>query len=543
MTLSAISTFTLWLLSAFVFIMIFLINFFVWAEVSIPIMIWFIVVFNLIMWLVSPTISDWMYRFFYKMDWITLDDIRAKYPVTARVIEKICQEHNIKIPKLWLIHDANPTAFTYGSGKWNARIIVSEWIGQFLSDDEQAAVYAHELWHIRNNDFIIMTIASTLLQILYEIYVSFTKASEKWGNSKGKWNLAIIWLISFVFYFIGQYIVLYLSRTREYYADQFSAENTDANKLSDALIKIAYGILATPNNTRLVESTKFIGIASDAMAKWIGTLYNNVNKDDTSEMIERSFLYDLYNPWAFLTEFISTHPLTGKRIARLMNLTSAPKYNIEMIKQKFPVDRTKLYWGFWKDVFTLVGIKLLPFVTAVVWFFIAPNSDSVVFTIVWWFIMGLWISLLIKTFWAYSNSNETQTTVLELMTDVYASPVKWKRVSLNGKIIWKWQPGYIFSEDVMFQDSTGIMYLDYQSKIPLVWNLFFSLTKVKKFIWQSVKTNGWFFRSVAHHTVVDELDSLDGTLSARGWVRFWGIVWGSILTVAPLVFMVLIFLS
>lgn len=226
-----------------------------------------------------------------------------------------------------------------------------------------------------------------------------------------------------------------------------------------------------------------------------------------------------------------------------MNLTSAPKYNIEMIKQKFPVDRTKLYWGFWKDVFTLVGIKLLPFVTAVVWFFIAPNSDSVVFTIVWWFIMGLWISLLIKTFWAYSNSNETQTTVLELMTDVYASPVKWKRVSLNGKIIWKWQPGYIFSEDVMFQDSTGIMYLDYQSKIPLVWNLFFSLTKVKKFIWQSVKTNGWFFRSVAHHTVVDELDSLDGTLSARGWVRFWGIVWGSILTVAPLVFMVLIFLS
>lgn len=524
MWLKLISTITMWILSAFVFVIIFAINMFGEFNWWIWVMLWWVIIFNVLIWLIAPFISDLMYRWFYKASWISIIELSKESPKTAEIIKKICAENNIKIPKLWMIPDENPTAFTYWSGKWNARIIISHWIITHLLDEERASVYAHELGHIKNNDFIIMTIASTLLQILYQIYLEFaSNQKSSWWNSKSKDKLAIIWLVSYVFYFIWQYLLLYLSRTREYFADEFSTKYIDPNIFSDALIKIAYGILITPANNRLVNSTKFIGIANEKMAKWIGMLYYNVWQDDTNELIEKSFLYDLKNPWASVNEFFSTHPLTWKRIGRLMSLTSTPKYDIKAIEEKFPVDREKLYAWFWKDLAILSTTTLLPIIFAIISTIIFYGEVYVFTMLLPSFIIGYWIALLIKTFWAYPNhiEGENKTTVLELMSDVYASPVKWKSVSLNWTIIWKWDPWYMFSEDVMLKDSSGLMHLDYQSKIPLIWNLIFSLTKVKQFMWQQITTSGWFFRWVSHYTVVDKMHTDDWKIKANWGVKFW----------------------
>jgi hypothetical protein len=262
------------------------------------------------------------------------------------------------------------------------------------------------------------------------------------------------------------------------------------------------------------------------MAKWIGMLYYNVWQDDTNELIEKSFLYDLKNPWATINEFFSTHPLTWKRIGKLMSLTTTPKYDIAAIEVKFPVDKTKLYAWFGRDLTILSLTMLLPFIFALISTIIFFNEVYVLIMLAPSLIIWYWVALLIKTFWAYPNhiERENKTTVLELMSDVYASPVKWKSVFLNWTIIWKWDPGYMFSEDVMLKDSTGLMHLDYQSKIPLIWNLIFSLTKVKQFMWQQITTNWWFFRWVWHYTVVDILQSEDGKLKAKWWVKFWWIL-------------------
>ncbi|NDK08634.1 M48 family metalloprotease [Candidatus Gracilibacteria bacterium] len=529
MGLKLVSTITMGILSAFVFVIIFAINMFGEFNGGIWVMIGLIIIFNVLIWLIAPFISDLMYRWFYKASWISIDELAKESPKTSELIKKICEENNIKIPKLGMIADENPTAFTYGSGKWNARIIISHGIVTHLLDEERASVYAHELGHIKNNDFIIMTIASTLLQILYEIYIVFAKNQKSsGGNSKSKDKLAFIGLISYVFYFIGQYILLYLSRVREYFADEFSAKYINPNILSDALIKIAYGILITPANNRLVNSTKFIGIANEKMAKGIGMLYYNVGQDDTNELIEKSFLYDLKNPWASINEFFSTHPLTGKRIGRLMSLTSTPKYDIKAIEEKFPVDREKLYAGFGKDLAILSTTTLLPIIFAIISTIIFYGEVYVFTMLLPSFLIGYGIAILIKTFWAYPNHIEGQnkTTVLELMSDLYASPVKGKSVSLSGTIIGKGDPGYMFSEDVMLKDSTGLMHLDYQSKIPLIGNLIFSLTKVKQFMGQQITTSGWFLRGVSHYTVVDKMHTDDGSIKANGGVKFWGTFMG-----------------
>lgn len=274
-----------------------------------------------------------MYRFLYKNQWMTLEELEKESPKMVEMIRKICEAEKIKIPKIGMIPDDNPNAFTYGSGPWNARIIITHGIIKFLSDDEQSAVVAHELGHIANRDFIVMTIASTLLQILYEVYYYTNK--QKSGDSDKKGKLAIIGMVAFVFYWIGSYILLYLSRVREYAADAFSAKYTDANFLADALIKIAMGILSVEGDARLVKSTRYIGIAGDAVSKQLGLVYKNCEKSGSFELLARSLLFDLKSPWAFLAELSSTHPLSGKRIGALMKQTSTPKYDLTGVEQRF----------------------------------------------------------------------------------------------------------------------------------------------------------------------------------------------------------------
>jgi Zn-dependent protease with chaperone function len=128
---------------------------------------------------VGPWISDFMYKWLYKVEWKSIEELEAKSPQSAKIIRTVCEQYGVSTPKLGIIPDNNPNAFTYGSGKWNSRIIVTEGIFAFLGEGERAAVYGHELGHIKNNDFIVMTIASTLVQIIYEIYYFSKEASKR----------------------------------------------------------------------------------------------------------------------------------------------------------------------------------------------------------------------------------------------------------------------------------------------------------------------------------------------------------------------------
>ena len=66
--------------------------------------------------------------------------------------------------------------------------------------------------------------------------------SSRGGGKKNAGPL--IGLAALIAYYIGIYLLLYLSRTREYLADAFSANKVEPRHLASALIKIAYGIVA-----------------------------------------------------------------------------------------------------------------------------------------------------------------------------------------------------------------------------------------------------------------------------------------------------------
>ncbi len=276
-------------------------------------------IFNTAVFFLSPYLMDWTQRWLYSTRWVTLAEFESQSPEAAAVIQRVCAEKKLKQPRLGIIDDHNPTAFTYGSLPNTARLVVSQGLFTYLDDDEVATVCAHELGHIVHWDFAVMTLASTLVQITYLIYSFARRMSQGGGNSKAKDALAIAAAVAYLFYIAGTYLVLYLSRTREYFADRFAAEATgNPNALSRALVKIAYGIVEQGERAKepsqLLEGTRALGIYDHKAAASTGTAYRIAS---APQKIGKVFLWDMFNPWGWWMELNSTHPLTGKRVRAL----------------------------------------------------------------------------------------------------------------------------------------------------------------------------------------------------------------------------------
>jgi len=525
--LATASIYTLLLLSTFLAALVLAIMYY-GGKIDAVTLIIAVVAINFLAWLIGPYITTLVLKWLYKIQFYNQQEFSTQHAELSAFILKVCTEHKIPFPKMGVINDDNPTAFAYGSGAFNARVVITQGLFTYLQPDEIEAVVAHELGHIVHKDFIVMSVANTIIQIMYEIYVIFAKK-----NKKGKKNaFFFIGLAAYIFYIIGYYIVLYLNRMREMYADEFSAEITgQPHALSNALVKIGYGIVSKEDDDkskRLLESTGTMGIMGATTAKEIGLVAKATEMD--SKKIGKVLLFDFVSPWAKLAELGATHPLTGKRLVRMDELAvqkgQPMLFNMPQIIAENPVDKQKLWEGF------TVGalVYLLPFIVAAIGLLSAAaiplfhiSLQPHVWLSFWVVVFGL--SLLMKTAYKYpEDKNIAPATVLELMSDVYASPVKGRAVVMDGKVVGKGVAGYAFSEDVMLQDQTGLMYMDYQAGIPLIGNLIFALAKVKKLIGQPVQARGWFFRSNYQFLV---LSSMQNSASVyKSYAKFWNVVVG-----------------
>ena len=113
--------------------------------------------------------------------------------------------------------------------------------------------------------------------------------------------------------------------------------------------------------------------------------------------------------------------------------------------------------------------------------------------------------------------------VLDLVTDVKVSPIRTIPAFLEGKIVGKGIPGYYFSEDMYFQDDTGLMYVDYRFGIGLA-DLIFSLRTVNRLIGQRVRIKGWYRRGPRPFIQVDTIWSESGTRH-RNYARAFRYIW------------------
>ncbi len=499
---------------------------------------------------ISPLIINWLYR----IEWIPYEQFVAEFPHLAGSLEKVVAYNRIKMPRLGIIHDLNPNAFTFGWSKNSARVVLTDGILKYLNKKEQDAVFSHELGHVVHSDFILMTVVFAIPLLLLTIarwayYASFfSRRGSKDSDEAALIGVALIAIaaLSYLTYYISYFISLIISRIREYYADEHSAEVLeDPNALATGLVKIAYGLLVDGNieerQKSRVRGLRGLGIFDPKAAKGLGLISVTKTGLVSMEAIQKAAAWDLYNPWAKYYQALSTHPLPAKRIMRLNMLCEIygvkPEIDFSDAKRLKEEQAGKSMWDeflwdiFMKSLPTLVFLGLLGL--TIVWIFdlVFAGFDvaflAPVYTNMWlvwaigFYIIGF--MSIIKTRYMYKGGFEDKT-VLDLVTNIKVSPIRTVPAFLEGKIVGKGIPGYYFSEDMILQDKAGnLMFVDYRFGIGIA-DLIFSLKAVNRLIGQNVRIKGWYRRGPNPYIQVDTIWSESGKRH-RNYARHLRYVW------------------
>jgi len=500
-------------------------------------MVGFTIMIVLLQYGISPLIVGWLYR----ITWIPYEQYITQYPHLGDAINKVVAMQKIKPPRLGIIqNELNPTAFTYGWTKNSARLVITDGILHYLDEREQTAVVAHELGHIVHNDFILMTVVFAIPLILLTIarwsYYAIRFSGVRSG-SRDKANylpliLIVVAVVSYLSYYIGYLVSLVVSRIREYYADQHSAEVTeDPNTLSTALVKIAYGLLvggseaeAKERNKSRVRALRGLGIFDPKKAHHFAMLGVGASGQYSNEAIEAAAGWDLFNPWAKYFQIFSTHPLPAKRIQRLNEQCEIYGKSVEIdFSQARKIKEEQVGKSMIGEFLTDVFIKSLPsivfyvlIVLSAIWLFatigwlnigpLATVSNLILMWATGFFVMG--IAAIMRTSYMYRKGFEP-ATVLDLVTQINVSPVRPIPAIIEGTIVGRGIPGYYFSEDLYFQDNTGLLYIDYRFGLRIV-DFFWAITKVNRLIGQRVRIKGWYRRGPGPYLQIDTLETETG---------------------------------
>ncbi len=446
------------------------------------------IVILIIQFLIAPWLTDLTMRWFYK---VNFDYQVPEY--LSQFIDEVCSKHNMKRPRIGFIDDGSPNAFTYGRTKNDARVVFTRGCLELLDVEEQKTVIAHELGHAIHYDMLFMTVAQLVPLILYFIYEVLAKDNSSRDSDDSK--TAIVGYIAYVLYLISELVILWLSRTREYYADEFSVEATgNPNALASALVKIGFGLITNKDqntegktNKHSTQNLGALGLFDSKTSKSLIVMTNNNQEDKTQ--IKNAMKWEMWNPWAFFCELKSTHPLISKRLIAISAHSAA--YGQEPYIT-FDLQKPESYVDDFAIELLISALPLIAILIGVVLFFLFGDATNVLAIIG---ITGLLFTAgLYVGFKRAHRKGYQRTTVANLLSEVKVSNVTSISCELEGEIIGRGNPGYIFNEDFMIKDETGIIFADYNSPLWII-NKVFALFKNGQNAGKIVKIKGWYRRN------------------------------------------------
>ncbi len=223
---------------------------------------------------------------------------REQLPRLYQVMERLAAKTNIPVPKLYVVPEAAPNAFATGRSPSHASVAVTQGLLQIMNDDELEGVIAHELSHVRNYDILTSSIAATLAGA-----VTYMAQMGRWamifrgyggsGDDREGGGLSALFMI-FLAPFAALLLQLFLSRTREYAADETGAR----------MVGQPYGLIS-------------------ALEK-LGTYNRRIPTSAISPSTSSLCIVKPMFSGGTLGSLFSTHPPLEERIAALRQMVNTP---------------------------------------------------------------------------------------------------------------------------------------------------------------------------------------------------------------------------
>ncbi len=204
----------------------------------------------------------------------------AEEPQLHAMVQRLAVAAGIPKPRVAIMKNSIPNAFATGRNPRNALVAVTTGLRERLNEREIEAVLAHELAHVVNRDIRVLAIANFFVMV-----TSFLMTMLFWnmlfGGMSGRRNnqagaMMLIYLITMVVYFLGQLLVLALTRYREYGADHGGAViSGNPSALASALEKISGSMARIPQeDLRKVQTANAFMIVPAVAGKSMQNLFS-----------------------------------------------------------------------------------------------------------------------------------------------------------------------------------------------------------------------------------------------------------------------------
>ncbi len=449
----------------------------------------------------APWLMDQLHQRLHKLRWASLSEIERHSPETARLLQRICAQKQLKQPRLGVIPDAGPLAFVYGTFSDGCRIVVTKGLLEQLSEDEIAAVYAQALGRIVNGDILVMTLLGSPVQLVYLALEQVSKLGEGRGQSRRRDLIGHVAPLIYLIYTVLSYPLFFLCRLGIYHADHFAVEVTgNPNGLIAALLKSAAGLQEVHKNDRrpssLLHCTRLFSLLDFKTTAAAGAASRLRDPSQAGQV----FLWDQFNPWARWMQANSSHPLLGHRFKVLAGYGERLRLPTELslgseAGQKLDVARLK--GRFWLDLAIyaaeVVGIVIGWLVGLILYLAMQNRLDPKVILAA--MVVGYGVGLWAKAGLMYRRTPEARATdVLSLVADPYADPRRGQWVELEGELVGLGRSGYQLGAELKLQDARGLIPVRFTSPLGPVGNVFSGLKRVRALMGKRVKGVGWFRR-------------------------------------------------
>lgn len=171
-----------------------------------------------------------------------------------QIVDELSHSAGIDPPKIAIMDSNVLNAFATGRNTSNSLIAVTTGLRKSLNRSELRAVVAHEIAHIVNGDVKVLAIAnffvmlSSFLMQMFFWNMLFGGMGRNRDNGGGAGAIFILYIATMIVYFIGQLLVLALTRYREFGAD-YTGSNISGEpiELASALRKISISSISIPS--------------------------------------------------------------------------------------------------------------------------------------------------------------------------------------------------------------------------------------------------------------------------------------------------------
>src|SRR5579862_6734111 len=233
--------------------------------------------------------SDKMALAMYSAQPVTRQENPDVYARVFPLVQSLTQRMNLPMPRLWLIQDPSPNAFATGRNPEHASLAFTAGVLRLMNNQELEGVVAHELGHVKNRDILTSSVAATLaaaITFLARMAFWFGGGRDEEDNRGSGWAGLLMLILAPI---AAMLIQLWISRTREYAADETSAH-------------------VTHNPSELIS----------ALGK-LETWSKRVPMVDANPATAHLFIVNPFSAGG-LSRLFSTHPSTADRIARLESM-------------------------------------------------------------------------------------------------------------------------------------------------------------------------------------------------------------------------------